>query len=276
VLAQSVPCVMNFSTKKRPRKDAWKELQSELDEREKLEEENSAKQRRLDALRARACIEEDPTPAARHCYMDFEIGRQMGRDPQITRGRLVVELFHDLMPRTVGRFVELLESQHEPTYRASLVSKIMPGDYMVAGDRDTRLEGSMRQDHTAFVRQSVMGEAKWQLPHLNPGILSLVDGRTPRFHVTFRKMEELDGWHAVFGKVVYGFDLLKLISEQGNINGEPKQPVVMTGGGAVPEGTHPREFLKKLEQPEDPEEHGYNKKVMRYSSTYRHTGLIGH
>ena len=40
--------------------------------------------------------------------------------------------------------------------------------------------------------------------------------------------------------------------------------------------THPRDFLKKLEQPEDPEAHGYNKKVMRYSSTYRHTGLIGH
>ena len=33
--------------------------------------------------------------------------------------------------------------------------------------------------------------------------------------------------------------------------------------------------LKKLEQPDDPEAHGYNKKVMRYSSTYRHTGLIG-
>lgn len=38
---------------------------------------------------------------------------------------------------------------------------------------------------------------------------------------------------------MYGFDLLKLISEQGNINGEPKQPVVMTGGGAVP-GEEPR------------------------------------
>lgn len=137
-----------------------------------------------------------------------------------------------------------------------------------------------------------------QLPHLNPGILSLVDGRTSRFHITFRKSEELDGWHAVFGKVrervrdmyrsnrlaadappplqvVYGFDLLKIISEQGNTNGEPKQPVVMIGGGTVPEGKHPREFLKKLQQPEDPEAHGYNKKVMRYSSTYRHTGLIG-
>jgi len=40
-----------------------------------------------------------------------------------------------------------------------------------------------------------------QLPHLNPGVLSLVDGRTARFHITFRKTEELDGWHAVFGKV---------------------------------------------------------------------------
>ena len=31
-----------------------------------------------------------------------------------------------------------------------------------------------------------------------------------------------------------------------------------------------------MEKPEDKEAHGYNKKVMRSSSTYRHTGLIGH
>ena len=37
-----------------------------------------------------------------------------------------------------------------------------------AGDRDTRLEGSMRQDHTAFVRQSVMGEAEWRQPRFRP------------------------------------------------------------------------------------------------------------
>ena len=77
-------------------------------------------------------------------------------------------------------------------------------------------------------------------------------------------------------QVVYGFDVLKLVSEQGNTNGEPKQPVIITLGGGIPSGTPPRDFLKKLELPEDPEAHGYNKKVMRYSSTYRHTGLIGH
>ena len=71
-----------------------------------------------------------------------------------------------------------------------------------------------------------------------------------------------------------GFDVLKAISEQGNDNGEPKVPVIITGGGSVPKSTHPREFLKAMEKPkldEHPE-----KKVMRYSSTYRHTGLIGH
>mmetsp|Transcript_16701 Transcript_16701/g.38293 ORF Transcript_16701/g.38293 Transcript_16701/m.38293 type:complete len:90 (-) Transcript_16701:339-608(-) len=89
-------------------------------------------------------------------------------------------------------------------------------------------------------------------------------------------MEELDGWHPVFGKTVYGFDVLRAISDEGTDNGQPKRPVTVVGGGSVPRGTHPREFLKPLEKPEDKEAHGYNKKVMRYSSTYRHTGLIGH
>ena len=66
------------------------------------------------------------------------------------------------------------------------------------------------------------------------------------------------------------------MNAQGTDNGQPKQPVTCVGGGTVPRGTHPRDFLKALEKPEDKEAHGYNKKVMRYSSTYRHTGLIGH
>ena len=58
------------------------------------------------------------------------------------------------------------------------------------------------------------------MPHLNPGVLSLTDAKSSKFNITFRNCEELDGWHAVFGKTVYGFDVLKSISEQGNENGE--------------------------------------------------------
>ena len=113
------------------------------------------------------------------------------------------------------------------------------------------------------------------MPHLNPGVLSLVDLRSSKFNITFRNCEELDGWHAVFGKTVYGFDVLKAISDVGTDNGTPKLPVYVTGGGAVPKGTHPREVLKAMEQPKE-EDPNSKKKVMRYSSTYRHTGLIGH
>jgi cyclophilin family peptidyl-prolyl cis-trans isomerase len=36
------------------------------------------------------------------------------------------------------------------------------------------------------------------------------------------QMEELDGWHPVFGKTVYGFDVLRAISAEGTDNGLPK------------------------------------------------------
>jgi hypothetical protein len=320
---------MNFTSKKRVRKHAWQELQTELDEREKLEEENTAKQRKLDALIARVCIEEEPNPSAQHVYMDFEIGRKMGRDPHVTRGRLIVELFDDIMPRTTERFVELLTTESAPTYRSTLVSKIMPGAYCIAGDRDTRMEGSSNSRDNIFGR--IESEANWYAPaqrrpclvplrllflteswgsckpllgsagncpistrasspwltaarpastsrserwrRWTGGTQCLARCATACYTGTARTCPQLMTARLV--QVVYGFDLLKIISEQGNTNGEPKQPVVMIGGGAVPEGKHPREFLQKLQRPEDPEAHGYNKKVMRYSSTYRHTGLIG-
>ena len=40
------------------------------------------------------------------------------------------------------------------------------------------------------------------MPHLNPGVLSLADAKSSKFNITFRNCEELDGWHAVFGKTV--------------------------------------------------------------------------
>jgi len=264
---------MNFSSKKRPRKDAWKELQKDLEERERLEEENAAKFARLDALKARTALEDEVDANKTHAYMDIVIGRDMGRDPQLTKGRLIFELFDDIMPRTVEQFVRMLESRTEPTYHGSSISKIFPGYMCQSGDRTTKVEGGVSTGKE-LVYTRVDQEANWQVPHLNPGVLSLTDSKSSVFNITFRNCEELDGWHAVFGKMVYGFDVLKAISDQGNDNGEPKLPVVVTGGGSVPRGTHPRELLRAMERPK--EEDPYKKKVMRYSSTYRHTGLIGH
>lgn len=267
---------MNFSSKKRARGNAWKDLQKELDERERVEEENQVEMRKKEKLIHRVTVEEELNPKLRYGYMDIEIGRRMGRDPRITSGRIIFELFDDIMPRTVEKFCQMLENEHEPTYRGSHFPKIFTGFMCEAGDRQRNAEGSLNiGKEQVFSR--VEQEANWRVPHLNPGILSLVDAKSSKFNITFRKCEELDGWHAVFGKVVYGFDVLREINEQaGQVDGMPKQPVGIVHGGVVPKGTHPREFLKPLELPDDEEAHGYKKKVMRYCSTYRHTGVIGH
>mmetsp|Transcript_28109 Transcript_28109/g.76000 ORF Transcript_28109/g.76000 Transcript_28109/m.76000 type:complete len:266 (-) Transcript_28109:388-1185(-) len=265
---------MNFSTKKRPRKNAWKELQQDLDDREKMEEENVAKFARMDRLKARSALEDECDPEKTHAYMDIVIGRDQGKNPELTRGRLIFELFDDIMPRTADQFVRMVSSSQEPTYYGSAISTIFPGEKCVAGDRESRIEGAVSGRDQVFSR--VEQEANWQVPHLNPGVLSLYDFKTSKFIITFKQMEQLDGWHPVFGKTVYGFDVLREISDRGTDNGTPKLPVTVVGGGSVPRGTHPREYLKALEKAEDKEEGGGYKKVMRYSSTYRHTGLIGH
>ena len=145
------PSRMNFTTKKRARKDAWKHLQKELDDREKLEEENSIKIKKIDALKARVCVgvlapyaggchqryalrcacslraEEELVPTARYAYMDFEIGRRMGRDPLLSRGRLIVELFDDIMP------VSLRASPHKSCVARGLPLCSQTGAYVRVG-----------------------------------------------------------------------------------------------------------------------------------------------
>merc|ERR1719238_345918 len=118
---------MNFSSKKRPRQNAWRELQKELDERERLEEENATKFARMDALRARTALEDELDPDKTYAYMDIVIGRDMGKDPQLTKGRLIFELFDDIMPRTIEQFARMLESKVEPSYHGSTISRIFPG-----------------------------------------------------------------------------------------------------------------------------------------------------
>ena len=57
---------MNFSSKKRARGSAWKDLQKELDEREKVEEENQVEIRKKEKLIHRVTHEEELDPKLRY------------------------------------------------------------------------------------------------------------------------------------------------------------------------------------------------------------------
>lgn len=87
-------------------------------------------------------------PERLYAYMDILIGRDMGKNPELTRGRLIFELFDDIMPvstsfreaarvhlshrvcppwqRTTDQFIRMLSNSQEPTYRGSTISQIFP------------------------------------------------------------------------------------------------------------------------------------------------------
>ena len=114
----------------------------------------------MDALRARTAQEEELDPEKMYAYMDILIGRDMGKDPSLTKGRIIFELFEDIMPRTIEQFVRLLESKAEPTYSGSTISKIVPGNMCVAGDRTSKVEGAVGAGRE-LVYSRVDQEANW-------------------------------------------------------------------------------------------------------------------
>ena len=67
----------------------------------------------------------------------------------------------------------------QPTYRGSHFPKIFTGFMCEAGDRQRNAEGSLNiGKEQVFSR--VEQEANWRVPHLNPGILSLVDAKSSK------------------------------------------------------------------------------------------------
>ena len=267
---------MNFSTKKRPRKEgqAWRELQRELDERERLEEENAEKFARLDQLRARTAQEEEIDETKTHACVDVLIGREMGKDPKLTRGRLIFELFDDIMPRTVEQFIRMLEARTEPTYVGSSISKILPGYKCEAGDRSSRVEGaSTSGKELVFTR--VEHEANWQVPHLNPACShfatsSQVSSTSP----SVRRRSSTDGTPCL-ARSSTASTSSRPSPSRAMRTASPSNPSSSPAADGAARDTHPREFLKAMEMPKE-EDSDSIRKAMRYSSTYRHTGLIGH
>ncbi|KAI7897844.1 peptidyl-prolyl cis-trans isomerase-like 2 [Cokeromyces recurvatus] len=122
-------------------------------------------------------------------------------------GNINLELFSDRVPRTCHNFVQLAKSNY---YDGVKFHRNIKGFMIQGGDPTGTGRGG-----ESFWKRDFPDEIKTTLTHNARGILSMAnkgkDTNSSQFFITYAAAPHLDGKHTVFGKVVGGMDVLKIL-----------------------------------------------------------------
>ena len=142
-------------------------------------------------------------------------------------GSLKIELRRDIVPITVKNFINLCEGTRQNTeskYKNSIFHRIIP-DFMAQGGDYENSNGTGRNSYFG----GYFSDENFDLRHNKLGILSMANSgpntNASQFFITFKKLPYLDGKHVVFGEVIEGFDILKIIESYGTKSGIPTEEI---------------------------------------------------
>ncbi|KAJ2338227.1 hypothetical protein IWW50_002314 [Coemansia erecta] len=164
-------------------------------------------------------------------FFDITIG---GKDA----GRIKMELFADVVPKTAENFRQLCTGEHRidgvpQGYKNSPFHRIIPNFMAQGGDY---ING------TGTGCQSIHGEKfddeNFTLKHTGPGLLSMANSGPNsngcQFFLTLQETPWLDDKHVVFGKLVDGLlTLRKIENVPTGPNNKPNIPVVISECGEM-------------------------------------------
>ncbi|KNA12748.1 hypothetical protein SOVF_123040 [Spinacia oleracea] len=167
-------------------------------------------------------------------FFDILIGKMKA-------GRVVMELFADVTPKTAENFRALCTGEKGITklgkplhYKGSGFHRIIP-NFMCQGGDFTKGNGTGGES----IYGSKFDDENFKLKHTGPGILSMANaGRNTngsQFFICTQKTSWLDGKHVVFGKVVEGYNVVEDMEKQGSDSGITKQQVVIEDCGQLPD-----------------------------------------
>ncbi|MDR1656630.1 MAG: peptidylprolyl isomerase [Deltaproteobacteria bacterium] len=121
---------------------------------------------------------------------------------ETTLGNFKAELYNDLAPKTAGNFVSLVEKKF---YDGTIFHRVIEGFMIQGGDP----EGSGRGG-PGYEIEDEFGPG---LVHNASGILSMANAGPntggSQFFITLAPTNWLDGKHAIFGKIIEGFDIVE-------------------------------------------------------------------
>jgi len=164
-------------------------------------------------------------------FMDINIG-------ETPAGRLKMELFSDIVPKTAENFRQLCTGEYRVNsrpqgYKGATFHRVVPNFMCQGGD-------FLKGDGTGSF--SIYGDKfpdeNFQEKHTGPGLLSMANSGPNtngcQFFITTAKCDFLDGKHVVFGKVIDGMlTLRKIENVPTGPNNRPKLVVKITECGEM-------------------------------------------
>uniref|UniRef100_A0A7N1A1A7 peptidylprolyl isomerase n=1 Tax=Kalanchoe fedtschenkoi TaxID=63787 RepID=A0A7N1A1A7_KALFE len=171
------------------------------------------------------------------CYLDISIGGEL-------EGRIVVELYSDVVPKTAENFRALCTGEKGvgPNtgvplhYKGVCFHRVIKGFMLQGGDISAR-------DGTGG--ESIYGlkfdDENFELKHERKGMLSMANSgpntNGSQFFITTTRTSHLDGKHVVFGKVIKGLGIVRSIEHVPLGDGDcPAVDVIIADCGEIPEG----------------------------------------
>ena len=135
------------------------------------------------------------------------------------KGNFKIELFNDKAPLTTGNFIKLVS---EGFYNGLIIHRVIPNFMIQCGCP----QGTGRGGPGYTIKDELHPDLK----HNTKGILSMANAGPntggSQFFITVAETPWLDNHHAIFGKVIEGYEVVEAISKvDRDRNDKPMQPV---------------------------------------------------
>ncbi|KAI9256646.1 cyclophilin A-like protein [Phascolomyces articulosus] len=158
-------------------------------------------------------------------FFDVSIGGQPA-------GRITMELFADVVPKTAENFRALCTGEKGFGYKGSIFHRVIP-DFMLQGGDFTNFNGTGGKS----IYGNKFADENFQLKHTGPGLLSMANAgpntNGSQFFITTVTTSWLDGKHVVFGRVIDGMDVVKTVEKRGSQTGRTTAEIKIENSGQL-------------------------------------------